>query len=37
MLLVIDPAIGAVLAPEAIFDGMVAVLEQGIHFGLDAR
>ncbi len=37
MLVVIHPAIGAVLAPEAVFDGVVAALEQTVHLGFDAR
>lgn len=35
MLLVIHPAKGAVLAPEAIFDRVGAFLEQIVHLGLD--
>jgi hypothetical protein len=37
MLVVVHPAIGAVFAPEAIFDRVVALFEQGVHFALDAR
>jgi hypothetical protein len=37
MLLVVDPGIGAVLAAEAIFDRVLAFLEQISDLGLDAR
>src|SRR6516164_7232138 len=37
VLLVIDPTIGAILAAEAVFDRLLALLEQIADLGLDAR
>ena len=37
MLLVVHPAIRAVLLAEAIFDDVFAGLEQHVHLGFDAR
>jgi hypothetical protein len=37
MLLVVHPAIGAVLLAEAVFDDVLAGLEQYVHLGFDTR
>ena len=37
MLLVVDPAIGAVLAAKTVFEGLLADVEEVLHLGFDAR